>query len=304
MSPTTTSLTGLPSLTDQPAQIAQGIQAWRNPGNHYVGVLLHFEADPQGATEEERRSGMDEAGYQRENCLSFASFAGKPVYAGFDPAVHMAEPLPFYVPGLPVLRSFDFGYHHPAVVYAQRHEGLWVLGELMGEDVTLDDFVTKFVLPYQAAVFPDDVQYLDFGDPAGRQMNDKSNFTSFGILANHGIFIRSRKSEIDEGLTIIRRELATPRGIKVHPRCRILVQGFKGGYRYPEATTARPQPLWPLKDGFFDHLQDAFRYLVVNNIRLRNPAPVPPKPTGDPPLFKEAMASRGTASADPYKDWE
>lgn len=158
----------------------------------------------------------------------------------------------------------------------------------MGEDLTLDRFVQDIILPYQDRLFGDKAKYIDFGDIAGRQITDKSEYSSFAILANYGIFPVAKRSEINEGLTIIRQKLADG-SLKVHPRCKTLVEGFKGGYRYPPPTTGTPEPLFPLKDGFYEHSQDAFRYLIVNNFSLFTKAQqVEAEKPKDPPLWEHA----------------
>lgn len=293
-------------MTGEPEQVMPGVRVYQNPGNRYTCVLLRYDADPQSASFAERHEGLDEASFRREHGLSFETFGGKPVYRGFDPDKHVSDTKAFHIPGQVLLRGWDFGYHHPAVVWVQVNPGFRVLGELLGEDVPLDEFVRDFVLPYEEAVFgtPEEGkkrQVLDFGDPAGNQVNDKSKWTSFSVLANHGIFVRSRKSEIGEGLEILRGVIARNE-LWVHPRCRLLTQGFRGGYRYPEPTKQNPNPLKPLKDGYFDHLQDALRYLTIHQIRLRTPPAPPPSPDPDVPGWDHAMRQRSTSAF--AGDWD
>lgn len=255
-------------LTEQPGLIRKGITAWRNPGNLFTSVLLHFSADDEGADEEARRAGMSEDDFKREHGLDFSSFAGKPVYPGFS--TKLIDTNLFASPDFTIMRGMDFGYHRPGCVYAQLFgHKLWLLGEVMGQDMTLDRFINDVMLPYEAEVFKDipEPKYATFADPAGRQVSDKSQYTSFSILSNHGIHPVARKSEINEGLTIIRQKMADT-SFAVHPRCRILIEGFKGGYCYPEVDEGKPEALMPHKDGYYDHLQDAFRYLVVNNLSV------------------------------------
>jgi hypothetical protein len=244
------------------------MRAWANPANGFNCVLLHFSADPDGPDEDARRQGMADEDYKREHALDFTSFAGKPVYAAFSDK-HVKET--FFDPKFPVWRGWDFGYHRPAVVYAQVHGGFWLLGEVLGEDMTLDEFLNKLVRPYEYALFGNEKpKFHDAADPAGRQVSDKSEFTSFAILANNGIFPIARKTEIAEGLTIVRQRIAD-QSLAVHPRCRLLIEGFKGGYHYPEPTSGTPEPLYPLKDGFYDHLHDALRYIAVNAYSVWKP---------------------------------
>lgn len=280
------------ALSDQPTELVRGLRAWRNPNNGFTVALLHFTADPDGASEEARRAGMSPEQFAREHDLSFDSWAGKPVFPSFTDK-HVAEVFP--AEGVPVVRSWDFGYHRPAVTFHQFHGEWWQMGEVMGEDMTLDQFVNRVVLPYQEKLFPEGTTFIDTADPAGRQMTDKSEHTSFAILANYGIFPRARRSEVNEGLTIIRQHL-TDVTYKVHPRCRITIEGFKGGYRYPEPTAGTPEPLFPLKDGYFDHVFDTIRYAAVNNLTVRLPRHKPVKK--EPSFVDRVLASRQHTDED------
>jgi hypothetical protein len=195
---------------------------------------------------------------------------------------------------LPVWRGWDFGYHRPAVVYAQAHGGFWLFGEVLGEDETLDQFLNNKVLPYEAALFGDNlknIKFLDAADPAGKQVSDKSEYTSFAILANKGIFPYARKTGINEGLTIVRQRIADG-SLQVHPRCRLLLEGFRGGYRYPEPTPGLPEPLFPAKDGFYEHLMDALRYIAVNAFSVWAPKKKEKTDEGPKPPFYDRIMNR------------
>lgn len=280
-------------LQEQPSELAPGITAWDNPGNGFTSVLLHFTADPDGASEEDRRRGMTEEDFKKEHGLDFSSYSGKPVYPSFSDKLHVSENV-YYDPRFPVWRGWDFGYHHPAVVYAQVHTDFWVLGELMGEDESLEQFIRNKVLPYEDALFGHDrdtVTFRDAADPAGRQVSDRSEHTSFAILANHGIFAVGHRTEIDEGLTLKRRELYQGT-YKVHPRCRFIIEANKGGYRYAEQKPGKPAPLSPMKDGFFEHIMDAERYLMVNTRSVWAAPPAKPQPKKGPPLYNEVLRNK------------
>jgi len=268
-----TEKTGNVTWSGETTEVVSGLTAWKNVKNGFTVALLHFKADPEGATEAERRSGMTEEQYLREHDLDWSSWAGKPVYTNFtDKCVDEGV---FPSPNIPLYRSWDFGYHRPAVSWVQAHSGFWVVGEAMGEDMTLNEFINTVALPYHETLIrsmPEDkkVKVIDVADPAGKQVTDKSEHTSFSILANHGIFPMARRSEINEGLTLLRQSIQEG-GFKVHPRCRIIIEGMKGGYRYPEPTKGRPEPLFPLKDGYYDHLQDTLRYAAIHALSLRIP---------------------------------
>lgn len=259
-------------LPEQPVEIAKGIRAWTNR-NGVTAVLLHHSSDPDTASLKDRRLSVpgDEARFLRENELDFSTWAGKAVYPEYDSKLHEDSNIG-YVKDRPVWVGLDFGYHHPAAVFAQIGPEVWVIGEVMGEDMTLERFMHDVFIPYRDRLFPSDTKWLYAADPAGKQVSDKSEHTSFSLLSNLGIYPMQKKSEINEGLTLIRQRLHLGL-LKVHPRCRVLIEGLSGAYRYPEPTAGRPEPAFPLKDGYYDHLQDALRYLAVNSMSLFTPKP-------------------------------
>lgn len=258
-----------PVLSPDPVDLFPGFRAWHN-NNGYTAVLLHFDSDPYSASKEQRHVGLDEEKYRREHELDFSSWAGKPVLRGFKKSF-IREDIGV-TEDIPIWRGWDFGYHRPAVSYVSLHGSFWVIGELLGQDMHLSEFLDKCVLPYEESLFGKDrakIKFLDAADPAGRQVSDKSEHTSFAILSQYGVFPYARRSEINEGLTVLRTHLLDGT-FAVHPRCRIIVEALNGGYRYPEPTVGSPEPLFPLKDGYFEHLMDTLRYICVNSGDLWN----------------------------------
>jgi hypothetical protein len=96
---------------------------------------------------------------------------GTPVYSGaFDRVKHVGEVL--LNPSLPLIESYDFGFHHPAVLWLQWAP--WgqvsVLGGLMGQDLHLDAFL-PIVQRYRAQWFPRYRTLLSCCDPSGSKHN-------------------------------------------------------------------------------------------------------------------------------------
>ena len=82
------------------------------------------------------------------------------------------------------------------------------------------------------------------------------------ILRNAGFAVRTRSSEIVDGLELIRAALRPASGeptLFIHARCKRLIEALTC-YRYPDSGTTEK----PLKDGRHDHLIDALRYHFVN----------------------------------------
>lgn len=263
----------------------------RRGSNGYTTVLLHYSSDPDGRSAEQRRQGLTKQAFLREHCLDFTSRAGKPVFGeDYDSSVHEDSSI-VYHSHLPLWVGWDFGYHHPAVSFHQLHGdgSWWTLGEILGENKSLARFVEEDYFPYLEANFPvgNAKRLVLYGaDPAGKQVSDKSEHTSFTILQNYGIFPLSKRSPIDEGLTLIRQAMRRTTegkpGYKIHPdKCPILCEAYQGGLVYEEVKPGQPEKELPKKDGWYEHLIDTVRYQAVNsqNLFVHKPRVIPAEPT-------------------------
>ncbi len=183
------------------------------------------------------------------------------VFGEFDPAVHV-EPVDV-VPQWPTFRAIDFGYRDPFVC-------LWVQVTPAGCVHVVDEYV-QTQLPIsrhaEAMLARDPCEICaTYVDPAGRQRESTSGAACTELLAAAGIPCTSRASGVAEGIELIRAALAPAAGramLKVHPRCRRLIDAF-AGYHYPPPGAGEPDR--PVKDGP-DHLIDALRYFFVNRGR-------------------------------------
>lgn len=195
---------------------------------------------------------------------------GDPFYQGFREALHKRSLS--YNTQRPLMRSWDYGYHHPACSIHQIDvKGRWlVLKEVMGTDVTIDRF-GDYVKTLCNEWFPN-ATWLDYGDPAGNQKTDKSEKTSVEILASMGVFVTSKSSTYRERKEIVERKLATlidglP-ALLVDEGCRTIVDGFLGGYHYPvrKENQAFNPALFevPFRDGYYEHLMNTMEYFAVN----------------------------------------
>lgn len=264
------------TLAKESQDLIPGVKAWKN-FNGYAVCLLHYSSDPEGRNEEQRREGLAENDFLREHELSFESYAGEPFYGHVYDRYYHEDPSLSYIEEIPVWVGWDFGHRRPGIVVSQVYPDsqFAILGEVLGENQTLNRFVEDSALPYLHEHFPG-ATLFHAADPAGKQVTDKSEHTSFTILHQYGIFPRARRSEINEGVTHIKNKLLAVRlggkGLVINPdRCPILTEGFRGGYRYPESTQANPEPLYPAKDGYYEHLMDALRYIAVNVFSLWTP---------------------------------
>ena len=187
---------------------------------------------------------------------------GKPMYEGFKLGWHDKKRV-LANSTLPVHRYWDFGWHRPAVVWAQVSvDGHWrLMRELLGYNQHIQSFAPK-VLELSNTHFGG-YSFVDYGDPAGKQVNDKSSRSTIKILEeDFGIKVQTRTSGIKEGVDIVQKKLITAidgePALQVDPEhCPVLIAGFVGGY-------ARDEFGEKIKDGYYEHLHDALRYGAVN----------------------------------------
>jgi len=194
---------------------------------------------------------------------------GKPYYEGYIEMVHKRKCS--WNPQLPIDCGWDPGYHHQAFVVTQIDGPYWkILRELMGTDITTERFAELQVVPFLNENFPNaNIRY--FGDPAFHQVNDKSEQTSHQILQQKKIFIHTKVSEYRLRKEIIESKINTLQSglplIVVDPSCRIINDGFLGGYHYPVKKEGQQSTYKfdiPFKDGFYEHPMNALEYVAVN----------------------------------------
>lgn len=120
---------------------------------------------------------------------------------------------------------------------------------------------------------------FDYGDPSGEAHNtkgetDRDTLLSFGFQL-HTKTTTGRKRDIVEQLRalLLLRSDGTP-GLLISPGpfigMQYVIEGFKGGYRYPESRQGRADRVLPHKDGFYDHIFDGAQY-AIDNVRPIRP---------------------------------
>lgn len=196
---------------------------------------------------------------------------------------------------LPLIIGFDWGYHRPAAIFLQEDTvgRATVLGEYLGDTEEIAEFMEN-VLKYihtnfvQLDGFVEVEGYIRpkrydgkeliieaYCDPAGNQVNDKSTRSSVEIAQDFGFYCFSvpsqKKNQIQDSINYIRFKLKKLiQGIPALRfdvnRCLDSIIAMNGGYHYPELrnTKTQEQKNVPFKDGYYDHLMDALRYIAIN----------------------------------------
>ena len=99
-------------LPEEPHTLRHGIQAWRNKYNKFVGVMLHYSADPEKDNIkwiEQARQGISREAWEQEYELNIDISWGAPVFSEFNRRKHVKY-LEFD-PSYPLIRGWDFGRH-------------------------------------------------------------------------------------------------------------------------------------------------------------------------------------------------
>ncbi len=212
-----------------------------------------------------------------------STFPGQPVYRQFKRSLHVDDAAEFKPSGT-LFRFWDFGYGHPACIWAQASNlgRIIVLREYLGKEVEATEFArqVKFLT---AQHFPYADRIMDYGDIAVKQKKDTGQ--TLAALIKEGVTIHYQSMGIDESVRKVRslfeKLIDGKPAIQIHKRCQILIGAMSGGYHLKDDGTT------PHKDGFYDHLADALRYGIVNvlgngfTINVQIPTSIAYRPEAD-----------------------
>lgn len=191
---------------------------------------------------------------------------GKAVYPNYSDNIHCKAVDP--IPGIPIMRGWDFGLT-PACVFGQiLPDGRFlVFDEMVSHDMDIDHF-SDDVLDHCTRAFKTDVQFEDWGDPAGEQRAQTDKRSCFQIMQAKGIMVEGSEQEPTLRIASVRKPLRTlvngePQFV-LHPRCKILRKGFMGGYQFRRMQVPGPARYAQKPDkNRFSHPADALQYIAV-----------------------------------------
>ena len=190
---------------------------------------------------------------------------------------------------LPLYEGFDYGKHHPCVVWAQYTPWaeLRLLGGLLGQDLYLEDFI-PLVQHYRRLWFAEALEVLACCDPAGSHDNAQGvRQNGVSLLQDHGIYpsFRLDSNTPDVRLGVIERIAATMRrrsargeafavddthwlrvsATAVVPHA-FVIDAFEAGYVWDThmiSVSGKPMRR-PKKDGWYEHGMNTVEYLEHN----------------------------------------
>lgn len=242
-------------------------------------VYFHFRTEynranlPSGYIEALKRQHKGDVNWAKVFIEGEVGFdvTGRAVFGdAWDPERHVAEISED--PSLPILRSWDFGYRAPAVLFFQytRSGRLLLLRELCPTNVSTDELIEQ-VRALQFDAWPNRPRhaYRDYGDIAGEQVTASASETDIEkVEAAFGNAVESRKARIEDGLNVIRKLMRD--SVKVGGRlvsrfaadasCIKSIEAYTGAYYYPEGEDKLDRV--PKKGNGYDRIGDATRYVA------------------------------------------
>ena len=191
---------------------------------------------------------------------------GKLVYSNFIRDYHVAlEPLKWG--GQDLFRGWDNSGNTPAcvVVCPVSPQKLHVLKEFTTIKESAVDFANRVKEACNIS-FPN-ARWTDYGDPAGKAQYStrEGTFTSNAQLMNDecGIHVISGEQNFKIRTNVVDQALLKRDGMLIDPGCLRLVNGFLGGYHYPElADMPGAFKKDPAKNKY-SHIHEALQYVLT-----------------------------------------
>lgn len=248
----------------------EGVQEWRNRKNGFYVMRIHYTASVhkrEPAWIEAAKKQLAPNDWNREMEIDFSSFAGKPVFQNdYDPNTMFVECQ--ISPKHPIIRAWDFGYHHPAVTWSQFIDGvqLQILQSDMGNDVEFRLYVRN-ILHLGSIYFPGRL-YVDCCDRAG-DFDRPTGDSEVRILRDEfGINPVYKYFRVEYTIEEMRKLMhLTHKGkpcflVNKTPSNMILHDALRGGYHYAESSEKTPEKETPFQDHYYENIIDPVRYTV------------------------------------------
>ena len=259
------------------AEQIPGLSEWRNPKNGFYVIKAHYLANPNKRLPEWRAAqskGLSVNDWNREYEIDFSSFSGKPVF------MHDYDDARMWIPWdvstkYPIIRSWDFGYHHPAVSWCQFVDGLQfvVLQSDMGNDIDFRLYV-RHIQQMSAMYFPDR-EFHDCCDRAGSFVSSTGDPEVKILVSEFGIIPRYKYFLVDYTIGLVRDLMNgnyrnQPRFIvNAVPSNNLVRDALRGGYHYREKSHGHAENAKPEPDGFYENAVDPIRYAIANFLGMQ-----------------------------------
>jgi hypothetical protein len=231
----------------------------------YQTLFIPSDADPR-RNEDWYRTNVEEAAdpesARREHARCAADAFRSPEGAYFRRFIAERHVVPVaIVENWQTWRAIDFGYRHPACLWAQRSPAgqLFIVDELLPCNTTTPEFVAQIKAreaSYGLAV-PVIASYCD---PAGKAANVQTAESEFAIFAREGLRPSGKSSSVRDGCVRVMDLLADEhQPLVVADRCVGLIRALSQAKPHRSS-----HEIYDTDHEIFSHPLDALRYLLVN----------------------------------------
>ncbi len=202
---------------------------------------------------------------------------GMPVYEGYWNHDLMVSERPLVKnPAGTIYLGIDSSGRHPATLMAQKNShGQWqILDEYcITSDAGLGaELYSKQLAQMLNEKFPNH-SFEIWGDPAGEWGQQNDERTYFDILKANGIPIRAAQNalripdRLETVKSVLSRLVNGKPAMIIDPRCKMLIRGFNGGYKYKRISSGGDTRYdeKPDKTNRFADVHDALQYLLCGS---------------------------------------
>lgn len=204
-------------------------------------------------------------------CKFGRTLSGLPVYdKTFKPHRHISETYlePVRSESYPLCIGLDFGRTPAAVIGQLTPRGkVHILSELISENMGIQTFVESMLRPHLYERFPG-LTFFIGPDPAGWQKTQLGETSPAEFLRDCGFnMVKPQTNDPKRRIEAVERLLGesvdTEPRLQIDPRCRHLIQAFRGGYKWKTNKQGElAGDTSPMKN-FASHISDAMQYFAL-----------------------------------------
>lgn len=260
-----------------------GFAVRQNPRSGFQVISMWFWADETKTSNEwmqKEFAGLDRNTILREYFGERIVYGGKAVYDGaWNVDKHVAQL--HADPRFPLVRGWDFAHNHAVVVGQWVGPTLHVLAEFanLGYNTRI---IAPDIIKRCNALFPENKTYIEVVDPAGFTDGKSSTGVSCVdvLMREHNLTVRRGIIAPTRRIDSVVKQLCTlsPSDeplFKIDSNCRYLIDGFKGGYHYPDKATQTQRSDRPVKNHPYSDLHDCLQYIASAGKQLVTPMASP-----------------------------
>lgn len=207
---------------------------------------------------------------------------GKPVYPEFNPVLHVATQSLRGDPNRPLILGWDFGCTPACAVCQLTAQGQFrVLGEVVGDNTVLSQFVANQVKPTLSMRFPD-FKVISVIDPAGTERSQSVGTTCRDVLRAEGLnpsaaYSNSFTPRRESVVQYLTKLVGGEPGLLVAPECKTIRAGMSGKYRFKRVVVPGEERYKDVPDkNSYSHICEALQYASMFTGRPFKPAQTRP----------------------------